>query len=190
MLVNKKYYYDYGNILKKIFCYLIQFMINLFVMLALSFICFILMTSISTRIDSEIVTRILNTIICAVLIISALFFICFTFFPRNVTISRSYVKITKNAINTLRGKSWFSDIISFTSIVDCELFDKERTYRRDMFMRQNTYPFTFCNWNSIVKITDKYGNRYYFPVKNADDFIKEVTERVNIYRKEHGLEEI
>lgn len=190
MLKNRKYYFDYGNILKKIFCYLIQFMVNLSISLILSFICFRLMSSVSANIDSETVIYIVNTMICTMFGIAVFFFICFTFFPRRITISESYIKITKNAINTLNVKSWFSEVVLFSSIVICESFNKKRTYKRDMFMRQQTYPCTFCNWNSLVKITDKYGNQYYVPVKNSDDFIKEVKERVNIYRREQGLEEI
>ena len=52
--------------------------------------------------------------------------------------------------------------------------------------RGNDYAVSIFNWDSLVKIKDKSGHKYYIPVKNADDFIDEVNlyaERARFFSK-------
>lgn len=41
-------------------------------------------------------------------------------------------------------------------------------------------PYVVFNNYSVVKIKDKYGGFYQIPVKNAEDFVREVNKRVDL----------
>jgi len=173
-----RYKFDYGNGLKKLLCYLIQFMANSGVIIVSLILHFTLTQSIIKGISNDTVAKVLLILFTALLISIALFFICFTFFPRNIVVTDNYIKIRKNAMNFIIGKSWFSSIIPYSSITSCTLYDEELTYGRLKFLRQQVYPCTFFNSDSLVKITDKYGEKYYIPIKNTEEFVEEVNKRI------------
>ena len=175
----KIYKFDYGNLFNKFLCYLIQFMANFTVIIISVVIYFILIQSIMDNADNSIILKILHIALTVLLILTVLFFSCFTFFPRKIIVNNSYIKIQKDAMNFLIGKTWFSSIIPYSSITECSIYDQEITYGRYSFLRQQTYPCTFFNRNSLVKITDKYGDKYYLPIKNADEFVKTINEKIS-----------
>lgn len=176
----KIYKFNYGNVFKKILCYFLQFMINVGVIM-LSFAAFSILTYYLTKAaNNNIFIKILVVMLTIVMLITGLFFICFTFFPRRIVIHDNYIRIQKNAINTFIGESSFSTTIPYSTITSCNMYDKKFTYRRYMFMRQRVYPCTFFDWNSLVKITDIFDNRYYIPVKNAKEFVDEVNKRISL----------
>lgn len=80
-------------------------------------------------------------------------------------------------------KGIFNQKILFKNIVYCDYseyipFGSQR--------RGNDYAVSIFNWDSLVKIKDKSGHKYYIPVKNADDFIDEVNlyaERARFFSK-------
>lgn len=135
----KIYKFDYGNLFNKFLCYLIQFMANFSVIIISVVIYFILLQSIMGGADNSIILKILHIALTALLILTVLFFICFTFFPRKIIINDSYIKIQKNAMNFLIGKTWFSSIIPYSSITECSIYDEEITYGCSSFLRQQTY---------------------------------------------------
>lgn len=170
----RTYKFDYGNVFKKILCYLIQFIANSGVILFGFVFCFILVQFVSNNLGNTVGTYILNVLLVIIQAAISLFFGIYTFLPRKVVLHDNYIKIQKNAMNFFVGKSWFSEVVPYTSIVSCELYDNTITCRNSQFLRQQAYPCTFFNWDSLVKITDKYNNSFYIPVKNAENFIEEV----------------
>lgn len=176
----KVYKFDYGNIFRKFLCYLIQFMANSGVILFGFVFCFMLVQLVIDNISNDIVVHILSILLIIIQSAISLFFGVFTFLPRKVVLYDNYIKIQKNAMNFFVEKTWFSEIIPYSTIESCILYDKKITYSRSSFMRQKTYPCTFFNWNSLVKITDKYNNNIYIPIKNAVDFVEDVNEMVAI----------
>lgn len=176
----KVYKFNYENPFKKFLCYLIQLMANLGVIIFLSVLHFMILQVIVAYISNEIVLNVLSITFTIVLILLTLFFICFTFFPRKVVLNKNYIKIQKNAMNFFVGKKWFSIIIPYSSIISCSILYKEIARKNTAFIRQQTYPCTFFNWNSLVKITDKYGESYYIPIENPNSFIEEVNKRTQV----------
>ncbi len=173
----KVYKFSYGNIFKKILCYFLQFMINISIIM-LSFAVYAMLTYyLAKNTDNNIFIKILAAILTVIMILTGLFFTCFTFFPRRIVMYDNYIRIQKNAINTFIGESSFSTVIPYSTITSCDMYDREFTYRRCIFIRQRVYPCTFFDWDSLVKITDIFGSKYYIPVKNAEDFIDEVNQR-------------
>lgn len=176
----KVYKFDYENNLKKILCYFIQLMANLSVIVLLFIIYFMISQMILTNISNETIVNIFSIFITILLIILSLFFMCFTFFPRKVVLNENYIKIQKNAMNFFVGKKWFSDIIPYSSIISCSILYREIANKNPAFIRQQTYPCTFYNSNSLVKITDKYGESYYISIKNSNGFVEEVNKKREI----------
>lgn len=172
----KVYKFAYGNDFKKFLCYLIQLMANngiIIISLAIHFTITQWIMDISNKNTANVLVRFCSVILVVVI----LFFMCFTFFPRKVVLYDNYIKIHKNAINFFLDKTSFSCIIPYSSIVYCHVIYKESVYKNPDFFRQQAYPCTFFDWNSLVKITDKYGEDYYIPIMNTTDFISEVNKR-------------
>lgn len=180
MLNTCTYKFDYENKFKKFLCYLIQLMANLSVIIFLFIIHFMISQAIVACINNEILLNVLSIMFTITLILLTLFFLCFTFLPRKVVVNENYIKIQKNAMNFFVGKRWFNTIIPYSSIISCSILYKEIAHKNTAFIRQQTYPCTFFNWNSLVKITDKYGESYYIPIENPDSFIEEVNKRTQV----------
>lgn len=52
------------------------------------------------------------------------------------------------------------------------------------------YAVRAFDWDCAVQIIDNRNKEYIIPIENPDDFIDDVTKRVNEYRRKNGLEEI
>lgn len=177
--VLKTFKFDYGNLFNMFLSYLIQFMANTFAVLFAFWVYMYLMYLLTGSINN-VFRNILFVCLTVNFIAIVLFFVVLTFLPRRIILNNSYIKIQKHAMNFIGGETWFSSTIPYSSIVCCSKFISV-TRRNISFLRQRTYPCTFFNRNSLVEITDKFGKKYYVPVKNAEEFIKEVNRRINSF---------
>ncbi len=173
----KIFKFDYGNPFNMFLSYLIQFMVNTFMVLFVFFGYMYLMHLLTGNINN-VLRNILFVCLTVIFIVIVSFFALFSFLPRRIILNNSYIKIQKHAMNFIGGETWFSNTIPYSSIVCCSKFVLV-TRRNISFLRQRTYPCTFFNRNSLVEITDKFGKKYYVPVKNAEEFIKKVNELKN-----------
>lgn len=170
------YKYDYGSLIKRLLSYLIQFMANSCAVIFIGLGVMSLMMWLNSF--NGIIKNLSAVVLFTLFFVIFMSFLLLTFLPRKIVLKDNYIKIDKHAINFFPGESWLSVVITYQQVVSCEKFENIN-YDNAAFIRQKTYPCTFYNKNSLVKIVDKYGKKYYIPIKNADDFIEKVNERIN-----------
>ncbi len=126
-------------------------------------------------------------VICSIILCSLSAIVSFTlsFRAKKVIINDLAILVKRNSIFVLTDR--FNDCVLFSEIESCDLYIDERIkWPPDT----KKYAVRFFDWDCAVQIIDNKNNEYIIPVENAEDFIDDVTERVNKYRRENGLEEI
>ena len=173
---NQIYKFDYGNPFKRFLSFLIQFMLNSCIVIFSFVIYFCLFQFLVNNLGNKALTQILGTVITIIFVAVALLFLLLTFLPKRIILSDGGIKIRRNSVPPSIKRFHFNDFIPYSSIQLCGLYDKEINYRRAMYLRKNAFPFFAFNWKSLVKITDKYNNAFYLPIKNAKDFVEAVNK--------------
>lgn len=144
------------------------------------FIVISIFTNINYYIKNIIDDDILNLIkeieigICIVL---PAFFIIPSFFKQKVELSDKIVKVYRHCL-------FFSPFMIFRGFNDTILISQiDEIYRpttKEKYLKP--IPVGVIDWDNmvIIKINNSLGTKYYMPVKNSDDFIKEINKLRNI----------
>lgn len=175
----KEYKIAYGNWFKRFFSYSISAIFNLMFFEFIAVIFCVLVIFITQEL------RVFVIFLIILLILSAIVSFTLSFRAKKVIINDLAILVKRNSIFVLTDR--FNDCVLFSEIESCDLYIDERIkWPPDM----KKYAVRFFDWDCAVQIIDNKNNEYIIPVENAEDFIDDVTERVNKYRRENGLEEI
>lgn len=172
----KEYKIAYGNWFKKFSSYFINAVFNLmfFEFIVVIFCVLVLL------ITQELRVFVIFSII--LFILSAIISLILSFKSKKVFINDLAILVKRNSIFVLT--DGFNDCILFSEIESCDLYIDERIkWPPDV----KKYAVRFFDWDCAVQIIDNKNKEYIIPIENADDFIEEVTERVNEYRRKNGL---
>ncbi len=176
----KIYEFDFGNSFKKFISYFMYCFVNANIVFYLSLGMMGISASLKNNIDNLLLNRVLAGIILTIIIAIIVFLFILTCRRRRVILTDYGIDIQRNSFPSIyhitRG---FNDYILYSDIDYCKLNElyAQRKYRgiKDMVL-----PFVVFNNYSVVKIKDKYGGFYQIPIENAEDFVREVNERVDI----------
>ncbi|MCM1285358.1 MAG: hypothetical protein NC213_09305 [Acetobacter sp.] len=179
----KTYYFSYGGTLKKIFSKILMFILHVFYSVPFLLLFLSIFGDINVLLKNTVSLDILNVarkveVIVSVLILCV--FIIQPLFPQKVQIYNNSISIYRHTFSF-----WgFNDTVLISDIENVYI-----SKNHDMGLK--SFPVGIIDWDNLVIIESSTRRLIYrIPVENSDDFIKEVTERVNIYRKENSLEEI
>lgn len=141
------------------------------------------------RVDERIMHKIKFCEICFAIIVM-LVFIFISFLPQKAIIKSDKIKVYRHCIFLLPFDIWkgFTDNISIDKIESIYI-----TNRKDLggFPRYEPIPVAVSDWKNMVRINTEL-NWYYIPVKNSEDFIKQVNmrrERIKFLEK-YGLNNV
>lgn len=176
----KIYEFSYGSTLKKVISKFISLIYNITISIFVVFIVISIFTNINFYIKNIINDDTLNLIkiieICICIVIPA-FFIIPSFFKQKVELTDKIVKVYRHCLffypfMILRG---FNDTILINQIDEIYRPTTKEKYLKPI-------PVGVIDWDNmvIIKINNSLGTEYYMPVKNSDDFIKEVNKLRNI----------
>lgn len=169
----KIYYFDFGNTFKKVLSYFIMIVALAGFYMIINFAEVHLFFYIKGRItNEELVNTIHKFLVCIILIFEA-YGLIIQFLPKRIILTDKGIKIRKN---NLDGKTIFpfNNYIKYQSIKVCRINHSE--YKHSRYLR---ITFPFCNRESLVMIKTKFG-KYFVPVENAEDFVKEVNKRIQL----------
>lgn len=175
----KEYKIAYRNWFNSFFSYSISAVFNLMFFEIIAIILCVLVLYVTNELKVFVICSI---ILCS---LSAIVSFTLSFRAKKVIINDLAILVKRNSIFVLT--DWFNDCVLFSEIESCDLYIDERIkWPPDT----KKYAVRFFDWDCAVQIIDNKNNEYIIPVENAEDFIDDVTERVNKYRRENGLEEI
>lgn len=176
----KIYEFDFGNPFKKFISYFMYCFVNANIVFYLSLGMMGISASLKNNIDNLLLNRILAGIILTIIIAVIVFLFILTCRHKRVILTDYAIDIQRNSLPSLyhlnRG---FNDYILYSDIDYCE-FNELYAQRKYRGIKDMVLPFVVFNNYSVVKIKDKYGGFYQIPIENAEDFIREVNERVDI----------
>lgn len=177
----KIYEFDFGNPFKKFISYFI------FIIAYLTLISYILIGSmvclmaLKNSFENQIFLRVLSYIFLVLIVASVVLLFVLVFKQKRIILYDTGIYIKRNFFPSIdhinRG---FNDYIMYYDIEYCELDDTYQKPINHMFYKLMDPPFMAFNNYSLVEIIDKDDKCYYIPVKNAEDFVREVNERVDI----------
>lgn len=135
------------------------------------------------RVDEKIMNKMIFFEVCFGVIVM-LVFIFISFLPQKVKIINDRVKVYRHCIFLLPFDIWkgFNDNINIGKIENIYI-----TNRKDVgyLLRYEPIPVAFIDWENMIIINTER-SRYYIPVKNSEDFIKQVNmrmERIKLFEK-------
>ncbi len=105
--------------------------------------------------------------------------------PKKVIVNDLAVLVKRNSIYVLN--DLFNDCVLYSQIKSCDLYIDERI---KFGWDGKKYAVRFFDWDCAVEIIDNKNREYIIPVEDCYEFIYEVTERANDYRRKNGLKEI
>ncbi len=178
----KKYKYDYGNIINQILSCMISFIMNT----GRVVLCCFFIAAVKSIIDKYLLNyngnRILDTVSIILCILGVFYFLFLTFRIKGVYINKQYITIKRDVFFDVIDR--FTVKIPFSNIKGCYYYCGNTS---KMFLWDgNKYPIKFFNWDSLVVIEDYNNVKYYLPIQNADEFIKEI----NSYIKSSVVNEV
>lgn len=186
--MDKVYKFSYGGTFRKILCKIIHFFYCACVgMLILYFLAF-LFSELNYSVKDIFSEKVINVMTAIEIYFSLVVFIASlipSFIPQKVIINDYEVKIRRNmimlSIYLLRG---FND-----NIMLCEIESVSKANLKLYDLRFTPLPSATFVLKDIVKI--KTENKYYYvSVENSDEFVEELINRVNDYKRKHNMEEI
>lgn len=177
------YEFDLGCKAKRIMSKIIDLLFCLSFDFCVPGFAFVLSAIINSGIENKLVSRIIIYFMFISSILISVFVTVITFLHKKVILTENAVFIKRYGFNFWQIRKGFNDYILYSMISYCKLVDSSCIHNK-------TLQFSFVNWDSMVEIKDIYGKVYFVPIKNAEDFINKVEERVNRYRRDNGLEEI
>lgn len=144
---------------------------NLFTPVILAFIIFCFNARILDGCN-VIIHRVLLYIESILFIVLSAYLAVLAFLPKKVVLYQNMINIKRYNIPSAAITRGFTDDIPYSAIISCKL------YNGSHYSKFMEYSICFYNRNSVVKIVCDNNKEYYIPVKNTDDFIDEVNERV------------
>lgn len=173
---SKIYEFSYGSTVKKVISKCISLIYNIMISGIVVFIFTLIFTNINYNIKNMIYDDILNLIIIieiGICIVISASFIIPSFFKQKVELSDRIVKVYRHCL-------FFSPFMIFRGFNDTILINQiDEIYRpisKDKFFEP--IPVNVIDWDNmvIIKINNSLGTKYYMPVKNSDNFIKEINK--------------
>lgn len=142
---------------------------NLFTPVILAFIIFCFNARILDGCN-VIIHRVLLYIESILFIVLSAYLAVLAFLPKKVVLYQNSIHVKRNNISS----QGFNDNILYSSIISCNIYRGEHFHGRG----SPSCSILFFDWDSLVEIVCEKNKKYYIPVKNTDDFIDEVNERV------------
>ncbi len=168
----KKFEYDYGNIFKKVLSYLLSIICNYFLLLVILFLSSGVLFSIYDSFNNSFVSKILIMVLFVGDIILFLKFSFETFRKRNVVLHDSFLIAKRGNFDFIPfGFKWK---IEYSDMIRCERYEVKRFILND----GKRMAIPFYNNNSFVRIELEKGTSYYFQIKQPEEFVNEVNQRI------------
>lgn len=184
--VLNEYEFDYGSKVKKFFSDLMGSFCNISAIFWFLFALFYAFAELLNLINNSNLLSVIRFIYFFINAFIILYCIITLTKSKKIILYQDMIFVRKNTIfgsPFFIHKGIFNQKILFKNIVYCDYSEYiPFGYQR----RGNDYAVSIFNWDSLVKIKDKSGHKYYIPVKNADDFIDEVNlyaERARFFSK-------
>lgn len=181
-IILKKYKFDYGNFLKCFFSHFCE------VCLTISITCIIflgyifLFNSIENSLNNNILSKILTVFLTVFSVGLILFFAILPLIPKRAILTYNSLKIQRNSlIHDITERIGINDCIPYSTIESCDFCD-------DCIRINKNLPVVSFNWDSLIEIKDKWGRKYYVPVKNPEEFIEDVNKMVAIAKMKDNKE--
>lgn len=178
-----EYKFSYGNFLKFVFSELFLIIFNSFSILILSIIEILVYGNIKYvfRDESELFIKIVTWFLALVWIIYFLYLFIIFFLPKKVVISENFLIIKRYMLNFKYFFRGFNDKVFIKDITECKIYGGERT----CLDRSEEYAVFFFDWDDLVEIKT-VKKRYLVPVKNAEDFIENVNNRIDEFKNKNS----
>lgn len=178
VLMKLKYKFSYGNSIKYVISQIMIFILNIFGIVFLNLSIFSLFYCIYSLFNWKnkkifFVNEFIGLILFASFFTLSLCMII-QFLPKCVILNDDSVKIKRHYLNPNYYIRGFNDKILIKKIVECKKYNGYR-YRLD---RSLPYAVYYFNWDDLVEINTENEKRYLIPIKNSDDFIKQVNLRM------------
>lgn len=186
--MKKLYKFDYGNFFKFILSKLLELFYDFFTLLILLIPLGVLYGYCENAFsNNEYAKRIIVLLLVLNLIIIVLFLLVCFLMPKTLVLYDDIMVINRYSIDYSYITRGIKDEILISSIVYCEIYDG----KRPLFWRARPYAIPFFNWNNLVEIRTKGKRIFLIPIKNAENFVREVNERVDlaIQKKNSNIKE-
>lgn len=177
--IMKEYKIAYGNSFKKFLSYLINAIFNFMFISLLAVILDVIVLYFAQPSTFYIIFTII------IFSISTATAFILSVKPKKVIVTDLAVLVKRNSIYVLN--DLFSDCVLYSQIKSCDMYYDERI---KFGWDGKKYAVRAFDWDCAVQIIDNRNKEYIIPIENPDDFIDDVTKRVNEYRRKNGLEEI
>lgn len=182
--VLNEYKFDLGSTAKTTVSILIESFVHIFFMFIVLIVLFFAFGKLFNYISNEYIRsafRVLHFLIDLLVII---FWNIALFRKKKIVLYNDLIYVGKNNLSDIfyLYTGIFNQKILYKNIVYCDYAEYIPIGSR----RGYDFAFLIFNYDSLVKIKDKTGHKYYIPVKNADDFIDEVNlyaERARFFSK-------
>lgn len=167
----KVYKFDYGNSIKFIVSFIYQVFANLGACI-LIFVGFIVIFGTVRNINNDVLRIGLASII--IILFASLIILAFVFpvLPKKVILTDYSIRVRRYAIPFHSLKRGFNDYIPCSAVVSCKIYEGRIRDGKNLSV-------ILFNWDNLVEVKDTSNRRYYFPIKDADDFVDEVNEIIN-----------
>lgn len=173
----KTYKFSYGSTLKKFISKTISLIYNIFIGTIILLIFAFIVSEVNYLLRDLIDENIMNICKKIDVYLGAFIFGFITipsFFPQKVKVGNGMIKIYRHCLflsffMIFRG---FNDTILFSQIEEiCRPVNKDKFFE--------PIPVNVIDWDNmvIIKTKSKY---YYVPVENSDDFIAQITQRIDV----------
>ena len=166
-----KYKFDFGSSLKLIISYAWEFVGNIGLILISLMIMFALSSWLNPY-SNYLIIKIILIIYSVITILADLFFLFMIFIPKNIVLTDEKILVNRFC-SPLQTFVWdirgINDRISYSEISYCQ--------RCTNLLWGSHIPFLIVNEKNVVEIKTKY-KTYFLPVKNSEDFIKQVNLRM------------
>lgn len=167
----KVYKFDYGNPIKFIVSFLYQILANLGACIFI-FAGFIVLFGTVRNINNTVLRIGLASII--IIFFASLIILSFVFpaLPKKVILTDYSIRVCRHAIPFHSLKRGFNDYIPCSAVVSCKIYEGRIRDGKNLSV-------ILFNWDNLVEVKDTSNRRYYFPIKDADDFIDKVNKIID-----------
>lgn len=179
----KIYEFDFGNPFKKFASYCLYIFGCLCTFFWITFGDMLILYRLMEYTDNKIFLQIAAYLFLFIILAAFIFTIILFCQPRKIILAEYGIYVQRNFFpHPYHINRGFNDYIMYSEIESCDFNDTFHWYYR-------TYmdpPMIFFNYNNVVRIKDKNGRVYEFPVTNIVDFVCDIDERMQLVQKQRS----